>query len=121
MRNETEAFCDKCGQPVDPLNSAAVYQAETGEMLWDLATLSQPRHLAPEGVCEGSPSRFQHITGVSDGRGFPAPTPQSISAWRGACCRINSPRCPGWCKERTGRANGICSSQEKGENARPYH
>ena len=93
----TAALCDKCGQPVAPRNNALIYQAEAGELPWDLATAAQPRHLAPEGQCGGSPSRFQHITGRPDPRGFPPPTADSIAAWRRACCKINAEHCPGWC------------------------
>jgi hypothetical protein len=93
----TDNVCDKCGRPVAPRNNAVVYQAEAGDISWDIATLTQPRHLAPEDSCEGSPSRFQHITGQPDQRGFPRPTLESMAAWRSACCRINWDDCPGWC------------------------
>jgi hypothetical protein len=95
--------CDKCGRPVAPRNNALVYQAEAGELAWDLAVAAQPRHLAPEGECEGSPSRFQHVTGRSDARGFPPPTAESMAAWRAACCRINAAGCPHWCGEEAAR------------------
>lgn len=109
MKSEQDATaaCDKCGQPVGPRNNAVIYQAEAGEVSWEMATLAQPRHLAPEGECEGSPSRFQHITGRADQRGFPPPTPESMAAWRGACCRVNADHCPGWCNQGRSSAKPV--------------
>jgi hypothetical protein len=95
--------CDKCGQAVAPHNNALAYQAEAGELAWDLAVAAQPRHFAPEGECEGSPSRFQHVVGRPDARGFPAPSAESVAAWRAACCRINAAQCPLWCGEDASR------------------
>lgn len=84
--------CDKCNLPVSPGNNASVFDfINSVGTDWVLAAVGDSRHLEPvsgEGgilVCEGSPSRWQHIHGIKDERPEydegEFPDPIAIAIW----------------------------------------
>lgn len=63
--------CDKCGRPVPPNNNVAVFEYLNTGGHWS-NELNLNRHVEPvvDGsgvvICEGSPSRWQDISGMPD-------------------------------------------------------
>lgn len=84
--------CDKCGLPVTLRNNALVFSfINSAGTDWVLAATGVIRHLEPVAgdggilICEGSPSRWQHIHGIKDKRqGYDDgkfPDPMAIAIW----------------------------------------
>ncbi len=96
--NSVESVCDKCGQVILPGNNLGLFltlyideciKRGVDAGIHPLATIGVYRHLLPvtEGdrvICEGSPSRAQHLKGQPrDTRGYPY-RPKHQSAYRAA-------------------------------------
>ncbi len=66
--------CDKCGKKVLPENDMIHFLIILGEKMGETTfglLGANPRHLLPEGGCQGSPSRAQYIEGQPrDTRGY---------------------------------------------------
>lgn len=73
--------CDKCGQPVPPVNDARIIQwIKSGRKGY---LLVMARHFLPVPGCEGSPSRAQYIKGQPKSERYPYDQAQE-SGWRKA-------------------------------------
>lgn len=67
---ESPANCDKCNQPVEPINDATLLETIV-EGQPGIIFSSRARHLLPTGICQGSPSRAQYLEGQPrDRRGY---------------------------------------------------
>jgi len=57
------SLCNKCGNKVEPGNSAVELMWRAGLFTWIEYLLVQQRHLLRSDTCEGSPSLAQYLEG----------------------------------------------------------